>query len=101
MVTTFFGSSGPAAAPRQPPAPEPGDRSADIQIQPLSETQWLACDQQWSHDDARNLLAYIEEKADGHFELMHLRGEFRRSSFSSLEEALVQVSRSNTDPHSR
>lgn len=96
MVTTFFGSSGPAAAPRQPLAPEPGGGTAEIRIQPLSETQWLACDHQWSQDDARNLLGYIEETTDGYFELMQLRGGFQRSSFPSLEEAIVHVARTDT-----
>ncbi len=59
----------------------------EIVIEPLSATQWRACDTRWSENDARSLLGFIEKKEDDLFETMQLDHGFEWFSFASLAEA--------------
>lgn len=107
MGTAFFGSAGRAATPtrshptpspsspvhpRRPRAPEAHAFTGNIDLQPLSGSQWRVCDSRWPEHDARNLLGFIEHK-NGLFEVVQIDHGLTHLSFTSLADATAHFSR--------
>lgn len=70
----------------------------DIEVQPVSGSQWRLRDRRLSGDDNQGLLGFIELTRRGSdsiaaFEVMTLSDGFDFFSFDSLQEAIVHVAR--------
>lgn len=107
MGTAFFGSAGRAAtptlshptlsysSPTRPPRPRASEATTftgNIDLQPLSGSQWRVCDTRWPEHDARNLLGFIEHKK-GLFEVVQINHGLTHLSFTSLADATAHFSR--------
>lgn len=102
MGTAFFGSAGRAAtptlshpSPARPPLPRTSEAPAftgNIDLQPLSGSQWRVCDTRWPEHDARNLLGFVEYKS-GLFEVVQIDHGLTHLSFRSLADAASHFSR--------
>jgi hypothetical protein len=66
--------------------------TGNIDLQPLSGSQWRVCDTRWPEHDARNLLGFIEHK-NGLFEVVQIDHGLTHLSFRSLADATAHFSR--------
>lgn len=86
--------------------PEPTDTKrfgppgwADIDVQPLSPTQWRVCDRRRAPDDGLSILGFIEETENSVFESIEIgqgQGQgpaFAGFSFTCLTDATAHFSR--------
>jgi len=90
VVIAFFGSAGRAATPA-PSRPRKTIVLRDIEVQPMSGSQWRVCDRRWPEHDARSLLGFIERKHNL-FEAVQIDHGLERFSFLSLMEATAHFS---------
>lgn len=90
MGDIFFGDTGPIRF--QPPvaAPSAERRVEDLELQPISVTEWRVRDVRFGDDDPRKLVGFIEQN-DGGFGAMLLDDGHPSSwvSYPAMEDALL------------
>lgn len=90
MGEIFFGDTGPIRF--TPPLPEtaPARSLQDLELQPISQTEWRVRDARLDDDDPRKLVGFIEQNATA-FGAMVLEDGHPSSwvSYASMDEALA------------
>ncbi len=76
---------------REPPAEKIIDRD-DIEVYPISSTEWRVRNRRLSQENAFSLLGFIERVGSGYHVLQLGRGTVR-TTFSTMEEAITHLRR--------